>query len=53
MCRGQQGGDRPKTKLIFMNFPSNPTGGVASRAQLEALADVIQKRAPSEEDWGI
>ncbi|MEJ2383670.1 MAG: aminotransferase class I/II-fold pyridoxal phosphate-dependent enzyme [Xanthomonadales bacterium] len=34
----------PKTKLIFMNFPSNPTGGVASRAQLEEIADVIRRR---------
>lgn len=31
----------PKTKLIFLNFPSNPTGGVASMAQLQAIADVI------------
>ncbi len=35
-----------KTQLIFLNFPSNPTGGVASLAQLEELAEVIQKRAP-------
>ena len=34
----------PKTKLIFMNFPSNPTGGVASRAQLEEIADVIRRK---------
>ncbi len=31
----------PKTKLIYLNFPSNPTGGVASQAQLEAVAEVI------------
>ncbi len=31
----------PKTKLIILNFPSNPTGGVADMAQLEALAEVI------------
>jgi aspartate/methionine/tyrosine aminotransferase len=30
-----------KTKLIFLNFPSNPTGGVASREQLAEIADVI------------
>jgi aspartate/methionine/tyrosine aminotransferase len=34
----------PKTKLIFMNFPSNPTGGVASREQLEEIADVIRRK---------
>lgn len=32
----------PRTKLIYLNFPSNPTGGVASREQLEAIADVIK-----------
>jgi aspartate aminotransferase len=36
----------PRTKLIFLNFPSNPTGGVATRAQLEAIAGVILKKAP-------
>ena len=36
----------PRTKLIILNFPSNPTGGVASRAQLESIADVILARAP-------
>ena len=34
----------PKTKLIFMNFPSNPTGGVASKEQLEEIADVIKRK---------
>jgi len=34
----------PKTKLIFMNFPSNPTGGVATREQLEEIADVILRK---------
>jgi aspartate/methionine/tyrosine aminotransferase len=33
-----------KTKLIFMNFPSNPTGGVASREQLEEIAEVIKRK---------
>lgn len=33
-----------KTKLIFMNFPSNPTGGVASKAQLEEIAEVIKRK---------
>src|SRR5210317_507226 len=34
----------PRTKLIFMNFPSNPTGGVASREQLEEIAEVIKRK---------
>jgi len=33
-----------KTKMIFLNFPSNPTGGVASREQLKDIADVIRRR---------
>jgi aspartate/methionine/tyrosine aminotransferase len=33
-----------KTKLIFLNFPSNPTGGVASREQLLEITDVIRTR---------
>ncbi|MEQ8330864.1 MAG: aminotransferase class I/II-fold pyridoxal phosphate-dependent enzyme [Longimicrobiales bacterium] len=33
-----------RTKLIFLNFPSNPTGGVATRAQLEELATLIRTR---------
>ncbi len=37
-----------RTKLIFLNFPSNPTGGVATRDQLEELAAVILDRAPSD-----
>jgi len=34
----------PKTKLIYLNFPSNPTGGVATQKQIEALAEVILKK---------
>ncbi len=33
-----------KTKMIFINFPSNPTGGVASKEQLQEIADVILGR---------
>ncbi len=33
-----------KTGLIFLNFPSNPTGGVATRAQLAELADLILEK---------
>ena len=36
----------PRTKLIILNFPSNPTGGVATRAQLESIAGVILAKAP-------
>jgi aspartate/methionine/tyrosine aminotransferase len=37
----------PRTKLIFLNFPSNPTGGVATRAQLAELSELIlEKTAP-------
>ncbi|HUJ13362.1 MAG TPA: aminotransferase class I/II-fold pyridoxal phosphate-dependent enzyme [Thermoanaerobaculia bacterium] len=32
-----------RTRLIFLNFPSNPTGGVATREQLEEFASVIRK----------
>ena len=31
----------PKTKLIILNFPSNPTGGVATQDQLQSIADII------------
>jgi len=30
-----------RTKLIYINFPSNPTGGVATPEQLREIADVI------------
>ncbi len=33
-----------RTKLIYVCFPSNPTGGVASRAQLREIADAILHR---------
>src|SRR5690606_27119332 len=31
----------PRTKLVLINSPGNPTGAVYSRAELEALAAVI------------
>jgi len=34
----------PRTKLIYINFPSNPTGGVATKDQLVEIADVIKKK---------
>lgn len=37
-----------RTGLIFFNFPSNPTGGVATREQLQGLAELIlEKTDPS------
>lgn len=33
----------PKTKLLFLNSPSNPTGAVWSRAELEALAELVRQ----------
>lgn len=33
-----------RTALIFLNFPSNPTGSVATREQLEDLAELILER---------
>ena len=32
----------PKTKLLIMPFPNNPTGAVMERADLEAIADVLR-----------
>lgn len=33
----------PKTKLVFLNSPSNPSGAVYSKEELRALADVLVK----------
>jgi aspartate/methionine/tyrosine aminotransferase len=38
----------PRTRMIFLNFPSNPTGGVASREQLTSIASVILDRTGPE-----
>ncbi len=32
----------PKTKMLILTTPSNPTGSVYSKAELEALADVLK-----------
>jgi aspartate aminotransferase len=34
----------PKTKLIMLNSPCNPTGAVLSRSELEAIVDVVESR---------
>jgi len=33
----------PKTKVLLLNSPSNPTGAVYTREELQALADVIRE----------
>jgi aminotransferase len=33
----------PKTKLLVLNFPTNPTGGTMDRAELEKIADVARR----------
>ena len=33
----------PKTKWLILNSPSNPTGAAYTRAELEALADVLRR----------
>jgi len=35
-----------KSKLLFLNFPSNPTGTVASKMELDALRRVILEKCP-------
>ena len=32
----------PKTKLLILPFPNNPTGGIMEKADLEALAEVLR-----------
>lgn len=34
----------PRTTLLMLNSPSNPTGAVYTRAELEALADVVLEK---------
>jgi aspartate aminotransferase len=31
----------PKTKWLILNFPNNPTGAACSRAEMQAIADVM------------
>lgn len=35
-----------RTRIVILNFPSNPTGGVATKEQLEGIADAIRRKAP-------
>ena len=32
----------PKTKILMLNSPSNPTGAIYTRAELEAIAEVLK-----------
>ena len=32
----------PKTKLLIMPFPNNPTGAVMEKEDLEAIAEVLR-----------
>jgi aspartate aminotransferase len=32
-----------KTKLLILNYPHNPTGGLLSKKELEAIAEVLKK----------
>lgn len=32
----------PKSKLLILPFPSNPTGGIMTKEQLEAIAEVLR-----------
>jgi aspartate aminotransferase len=36
--------DDPRPKAIFLNSPHNPTGGVATRTDLEQIADLVRGR---------
>ncbi len=38
----------PRTRVIFICSPSNPTGGVLSRDELRGIARVIVERAPAD-----
>ncbi len=36
----------PKTKVLIINSPSNPTGGVLTKEDLQDIAGVIREKAP-------
>ncbi len=33
----------PRTKLLFISYPNNPTGAIATREDLKAIAEVVMK----------
>ncbi len=34
----------PRSKMLVLNFPTNPTGGTMARAELEKIAEVARRR---------
>ena len=34
----------PRSKVLVLNFPTNPTGGTMARAELQKIADVVIRR---------
>ncbi|HEY2952078.1 MAG TPA: aminotransferase class I/II-fold pyridoxal phosphate-dependent enzyme, partial [Verrucomicrobiae bacterium] len=34
----------PRSKALVLNFPTNPTGGTMTRAELQKIAEVVQRR---------
>ena len=43
----------PKTKLLIMPFPNNPTGAVMEREDLEAVAEVLSDEIYAELNYGL
>jgi len=33
----------PRSKVLVLNFPTNPTGGTMTRAELQRIADLVQR----------
>src|SRR5262245_10136048 len=33
----------PRSKILVLNFPTNPTGGTMTRAELERIAEVVRR----------
>ena len=34
----------PKTKILVLPFPNNPTGSILEKEDLEAIADVVREK---------
>lgn len=37
----------PKTKVLLMGYPSNPTGAILTRKELEGIAEVVKNMTSS------
>ena len=35
---------QPKTKMLILPYPNNPTGGVMRRQDLEKVAEIVRER---------